>query len=194
MAKKDERPASLKAEHNRKIALWYFDERKTQAWIADQLGIDQSTVSRSLATLKKQAANAALKKTLEWQGDKLLELETARAELWEGWRKSKGEKTTTTTTEYGEDVHITTKVESMIGNPAYLAEVRQAILAEQKILGLDKANDMVIALPLEVLALMQELNLDMSTVKQSLIDEIKKAWEARHITPKTSKRTSKKAT
>jgi DNA-binding MarR family transcriptional regulator len=131
---KPPRSASEKAYHQREIARMYLKEGKTQTEIAAELKIDQATVSRDLKDLKKGWAKEAKKELQEWQGQLLTELQLVKVEAWQGWENSQGKKTTIQTSDKTGSV----KEEDLIGNPSFLAEVRQSVMAQYKVLGLDQ--------------------------------------------------------
>lgn len=182
MAKKDERPASLKAFHDQEIARMYYRERKTQTAIGEALGIHQSTVSLTLQRLRKVATRNAMKDTAAWQGEQLLEIKQIKDEAWKAWFDSLGERKTVAVKDDINGHSVTTTTEKLLGNPAYLAEVRRSVMAEQKVLGLDKPSDVVLSLPPEVIAMLQALNIELPNVKENLIAEIKSAFDARYVT------------
>lgn len=109
---KDERSASMVAHHEKEIARMHLKENKTQAEIAEALGISQATVSRDLKRLRAQWGKEAKRGVRAWQGEMIEELKQVKASAWAN--------------------HHAEKTEAK-----HLKEIRDTIMAMFKVLGMD---------------------------------------------------------
>lgn len=95
-------------------------EKRLQGWthgrIADDLGIDRTTVTKTLARLFRKAAEKLETDAAAFRAEQLAQLDAAIDEALQAWRRSKAA---------GED------------DPRFLAEARAAMKAQREILGLD---------------------------------------------------------
>jgi len=126
-------------------------KRKTQEEIAGIIGVDQSQISRDIATIKRRWKDSGLVNTDEAQKEKLSELALLKREHYIAWENSYGEHTKTRTEQStvsgkkkkGKDdddksgvLKAVIEKETLLGNPAYLNGILNAIQEECKILGL----------------------------------------------------------
>lgn len=128
-----------------------YSLRKITAEVKRRLNIPKlavSTTYNDVQTLLKEWRESRIENI-----DQALQLELERiddttAELWEQWDKSKTETQKTTTTRSGRikgkgnaDIETDAVSESRtkvggLGNPAYIAEIRQQLIERRKLLGL----------------------------------------------------------
>lgn len=136
-----DRSESQKAKHLAEIATRYL-RGETQAAIASTLGINQSTVSRDLASLRQIWRDSAVRDFDELVAEQLAKIDALEAEYWQAWQRSVTVKETIRN-ESGENSKgpwnkSVTAREVLLGDPSYLAGVERCIAARCKLLGLDK--------------------------------------------------------
>jgi len=127
----------------RRIADMYL-QGKTQADIAEEVGIDQSTVSRDIAALQGAWRESALIDIDEAKARELAKVDRLEREYWDAWERScedvvtvramgkqpaKGEK--------GKPDRVTRITKKQDGDPAFLRGVQWCIERRCKIIGVD---------------------------------------------------------
>lgn len=108
-----------------------------QSQIAEELGIDQSTVSRDLAELRKEWLERSINHIEQKKANELAKLDQLELTYWDAWERSKlnAETIIERKTPLG---HISeTKTQGQVGNPAFLAGVMSCINKRCEILGID---------------------------------------------------------
>lgn len=179
--KEQPRASTIGAMHDAKILEFYYEDRKSMQWIADELKISIATVSKRLAIIRSQITKQMFTDGKAYLQDAVIELEYVKKEARLAWQRSIGEVTTREVTidPEGETTEKTsTKIQA--GNPQFLAEITKAVLAGLKVLGLDTKPEMTVTLPFEVLAMMQAMNVDMATFRAQIIKEVKDAYMEAH--------------
>ena len=132
-------PAQL-ARDRRRVAEMYL-RGALQSDIAEELGIDQSTVSRDLQSLRDEWLQSALVDINEAKARELAKIDGLEVEYWVAWQESKKDAETITHEEkagwqaYSKD---TTQYVGQVGNPSFLAGVQWCITKRCQILGLDE--------------------------------------------------------
>lgn len=114
----------------------------TQAQIADEIGVDPSTVSRDIAVLIerwKTSANNNVSQHRQFELDLLDELEK---EYKNGWERSKTEARQQKASKRkrgadGSDEQATMTTETQVGDPRFLDGIRSVIADRRRLLGLD---------------------------------------------------------
>jgi len=112
-----------------------------QTELAERLGVDRSTISRDLTTLKARWKESGIRDLNMAKGQELERLDALEREYWQAWEQSKGphEITTTeqTTDSDGERVKAAIRKEDQHGDPRYLDGVQRCIEQRCKILGIN---------------------------------------------------------
>lgn len=94
----------LREQHLDLIVHWYIG-RKSQAWMAEQLGVSQMTISKDLKEIQKRWVESTL---VNWDEEKnkcLAKLDFIEKEAIEAWERSKADEiaTSATVTESGDE-------------------------------------------------------------------------------------------
>lgn len=131
------------ARDRRRIADLYL-QGWIQADIADELGIDQSTVSRDLQTLYDDWRQSALVDINEAKAEELAKVDRLEREFWAAWLRScedaetvkqKGKATGDGSKPQVTDIEKTAKGQA--GDPRFLQGVQWCINKRCEILGID---------------------------------------------------------
>lgn len=134
------RSASQLARDRRRIADLYL-KGWLQADIAEELDIDQSTVSRDIQAIHSVWAESTLIDFDEAKQREIAKVDHLEREYWQAWEASKQEKmstaTETATTKDGKRDKAQIKREERNGDPRYLSGVQWCIEKRCKILGID---------------------------------------------------------
>lgn len=151
---KAQRIAGLKAQ------AWRMRSRgRTQATIAADLGVDQSTVSRWLADIQRKELARLSEAVERHKVTQTAQLETLIEELWSAWEQSKQPRTRVTERKTGETLMdangkpvldskgkpvmvaaTVTEAIQQTGDPAYVDRVFVALASIRKLWGLDVAE------------------------------------------------------
>jgi hypothetical protein len=132
-------PAQL-ARDRRRVADLYL-KGWIQADIAEEVGLNQGTVSRDLKALHKEWLASALVDIDEAKSRELAKIDKLEREYWQAWERSQEDAETVTkkATETGgverKEGAIVTKGQA--GDPRFLAGVQWCIERRCKILGID---------------------------------------------------------
>lgn len=137
------------------IAELYLKGIKRQRELAEQVKVDQKTISRDLAVIRQRWRESAVQDWNEAVGEELDRLSQIEREAWEAWQKSRQAKETTTDeTITDQDGEVTTgadgtpiayttettkhtlKVEDLYGDPRFLLIIQNCVKERCKILGL----------------------------------------------------------
>lgn len=127
----------------RRIADLYL-QGVTQADIAEQLTISQSTVSRDIATLHDEWRESALVDINTAKAQELAKIDRLEREYWEAWLESCEDKESSvaekTMLAKGERSKTQLRKEGQSGNPAFLKGVEWCISERCKIVGVYAAT------------------------------------------------------
>ena len=139
------RSTSQLARDRKKIAELYL-KGWIQADIADEIGIDQSTVSRDISMLIGEWKKSALVDINEAKSQELAKVNVLEIEYWTAWKKSQDDAVTLVEEKNmsGKDKKsaVMSKKEQekrigQVGDPAYLRGVQWCIEKRCNLLGLD---------------------------------------------------------
>ena len=115
-----------------------------QVAIAERLAVDQSTVSRDLAALRKEWSASATADIGDHIAEALARLDALERAAWQAWERSGGKRQTVREKKGGPGtgkdtpVEVTTTTEVLTGDPRYLERVHSCIERRCRLLGLDK--------------------------------------------------------
>lgn len=113
----------------------------SQYAIADQVGVNQSTVSYYLKEIRQRYTQSIVNERKELVAEKLEQVREVITEAWEAWVRSKKDREKVTEEETSSNGYIKTKTgasrEGQFGEVAYLNTVLRCIQAERELLGLD---------------------------------------------------------
>lgn len=135
----------------RRVAALYLQGRY-QADIAAELGVDQSTVSRDLAAIRKEWRASSVRDFDEARAQELAKIDELEREAWAAWERSKQETRTVTRRRRqvpprsgagdaaGELSEQSLKTEQRHGDIAYWNAVLKCVQARREMLGLDEAK------------------------------------------------------
>lgn len=132
-------------ERRERVARLYL-EGKTQSELAEEFGVNQSTISRDLEAIRQQWQEQALLHFDEIKSRELARIDRLEREYWEAWDESK--KDAETIKQFGaldsdQKKLRAGKVEKTIkgqsGNPSFLAGVQWCIEQRLKIFGVYEA-------------------------------------------------------
>ena len=135
------RDAAQLARDRRRIAEMYL-HGVLQADIADELHIDQSTVSRDLKALQDEWRASSLVDINEAKARELARIDELERTYWEGWERSKRDAETkrsraTDVPGKGRQYEVDTTVEGQTGDPRFLDGVQRCIERRCRLLGID---------------------------------------------------------
>ena len=137
----------------RRIADMYL-QGKTQADIAEEVGIDQSTVSRDIAALQDAWRESALIDVDEAKANALAKVDRLEREYWDAWERSCEDAETVRmegkATKEGEDgapERVVKTSKGQAGDPRFLAGVQWCIERRCKIIGVDAPTKNELAMP-----------------------------------------------
>ena len=145
------RDAAQLARDRRRIAEMYL-HGVLQADIADELHIDQSTVSRDLKALQDEWRASSLIDIDEAKARELARIDELERTYWDGWRRSKEdaeiERTRATETQRdGKRYEAGTEKRGQAGDPRFLQGVGWCIERRCKLVGIDAPEKQEIRLP-----------------------------------------------
>jgi hypothetical protein len=122
-----------------KIAALYL-RGKRQVDIAQEIGVDQSQISRDLKEIHKRWRESSLVNMNEVKQRELARIDQLETEYWQAWTRSIGESVKTTTSKSDKDGNRASINKEMLnGNPAFLGGVQWCIEQRCKIFGLYEA-------------------------------------------------------
>lgn len=131
------------AERRPKVAERYLNGKR-QSEIAEELGVNQATISRDLAALRKEWIKSALIDFNEAKARELTRIDNLESTYWEAWERSleafkskviKAKGNPRTEEELKTNAEQTLKTEDRNGDPRYLQGVQWCIEQRCKILG-----------------------------------------------------------
>ena len=122
-----------------KIAAFYLKGMR-QADIAQQIGVDQSQISRDLKTVHARWRESAMVNMNEVKHRELARIDELERTYWDAWARSMNETVKTRTEkESNGATKASVAKESQVGNPTYLSGVQWCIEQRCKIFGLYEA-------------------------------------------------------
>jgi transposase len=137
---------ALLAERRAKAARLVLEGWTFKA-IAAELGIAVSTVTRDMKVAREEWLDRACEAVEQHRSVMLQRLELIQREAWKEWHRSKEQAKKTKaaqTTSAKEGVKTTAEqqTEEQCGDPRYLEQIRQAIMAQARLLGAEAALKM----------------------------------------------------
>lgn len=135
------RKAAEIARDKRRIAELYL-HGWLQVDIAEEVGVNQSTISRDLKSLHKEWLQSALVDIDEAKAKELAEVDNLEREYWRAWERSQLDKEieiqeTVTGGKEGSREREQTRLEGQAGDPRFLNGVEWCVERRCKLLGLD---------------------------------------------------------
>jgi hypothetical protein len=139
------RSTSQLARDRKRIAELYL-KGWIQADIADDIGVDQSTVSRDLSVLIDEWREEAVKDITETKAQELAKINVLENTYWQAWKDSQEDAVTKSTEKYMSGTEESTaqkriksldKTVEQVGDPSFLRGVQWCIEKRCAILGLD---------------------------------------------------------
>jgi predicted transcriptional regulator len=124
------------ASRRQKVAEMYLSG-SYQSSIADKLGIDQATVSRDLAELRKEWLERSINHVDQKKAIELAKLDRLEVTYWEAWERSKQNARTVIKRHTPDGNSTERKIEQKVGNPTFLEGVLKCIDRRCQLLGLD---------------------------------------------------------
>ena len=137
------RSVKARIEGRRALVSELYLKGKTQAEIAEQLGVDQSTISRDLTALQKQWKDSAIRNLDEAKARELAKIDALERTYWDAWERSVGQTQIKTIKAKGDpkgapgQAEQTIRTEDLNGDPRYLAGVMSCIERRCRLLGID---------------------------------------------------------
>jgi len=123
-------------ERREQVARLYL-KGYTQRWIANELGISQSSVSADLKRIREQWRIEAAHKYEAWLMEQLAKLDAIEQEAWAGWERSQQNAVTITNGPKG----ATTSTRNQAGDPRFLDMALSVIERRCRLLGLGAGEE-----------------------------------------------------
>lgn len=136
MEPKPRRDKVIITDRRQKVAERYL-RGMYQQQIADELGVDQATVSRDLAELRKEWLDRSINHIQQKKADELSRIDQLERTYWDAWERSKENAETIIDRQTPGGRIFETKTEGQVGNPSFLAGVQWCINRRCELLGLD---------------------------------------------------------
>lgn len=135
----------MATEHNRRFAIAQRRQRITelylqgwsQAAIATELNISQSTVSDDVQYVRKKWHESAVKNFDQLRALELQKLDYIERESWAAWQRSQKPAQSATVTGAGNGQHTRKSMKNQIGDPRFLQQVNHCIAQRRALMGLD---------------------------------------------------------
>lgn len=140
MTKSNDRQAI--AQRSADVAMRYL-HGETQNTIAAALDVDQATISRDLAAVRKAWLDSAIRDFDAARAIELAKIDEVEREYWLAWERSQKDKEIAYQ-EQSDKKKVGLRRESQVGNPAFLDGVLRCIEKRCAILGLDAPRRFVI--------------------------------------------------
>lgn len=140
------RSTSQVIRDRRRIADLYL-QGWLQADIGDEIGIDQSTVSRDLKALQQEWMDATLADLDTIKAKELAKIDKLEREYYRGWVRSLQDAVTVRERASGDEVETTTTTKPQAGDNKFLDGIDKCIARRWKVLGLDKLTHEIEAGP-----------------------------------------------
>ena len=153
------RSVRARIEGRRALVSELYLKGLTQAEIARQINVDQSTVSRDLAHIQKAWNEAAIRNLDEVKAQELAKIDALERTYWKAWERSIGTVQVKTIKAKGprptggrndpapELAEQTIRTEELNGDPRYLQGVMACIERRCKLLGIDAPDKQEISGP-----------------------------------------------
>lgn len=129
------RKTEIATRRNQVAEMYLRGEYQTK--IAEELGVDQATVSRDLSALRKEWLDRSINHFDQKKAIELAKLDQLELTYWDAWERSKENAETRIERNTFKGLYIETKIEGQVGNPAFLEGVLKCITKRCEILGLD---------------------------------------------------------
>jgi transcriptional regulator with XRE-family HTH domain len=110
---------------------------ESQAAIAAALGLEQSTISRYLKTIRGRWAERYTADFQSMVAEELARVDTLEREYWTAWERSCNERTTQAIESTESKSRKSVRKENRDGDPSFLAGVQWCITQRCKLLGLN---------------------------------------------------------
>jgi len=139
----NKRSKSQQERDRRNISSLYL-QLKTQSEIAETVGVNQSTVSRTLKSLQKEWQSSSLMDFNEAKARELAKIDHLELVYWDAWERSKKAEETSTTKRVEGDITRTEaqiQKKDSVGDKKFLDGVQWCIDKRCKILGLDSPDE-----------------------------------------------------
>jgi transposase len=138
MQKQDTVRSKTEIENRRQQVSDKYLRGMPQMQIADELGVNQATISRDLAELRKEWLERSINHIDQKKAIELAKLDRLEVTFWEAWELSLKDVETITEEVGGKyGPKTTTRREGQSGNPAFLEGVLKCINKRCELLGLD---------------------------------------------------------
>jgi hypothetical protein len=135
----------MATEHNRRFAVSQRRQRITelylqgwsQAAIASELNIAQSTVSDDVQHVRKKWHESAVKNFDQLRALELQKLAYIEREAWAAWQRSQKPAQSAVVSGEGAGQHTRKSMKNQIGDPRFLQQVNHCIAQRRALMGLD---------------------------------------------------------
>jgi hypothetical protein len=143
MAGDKRRDAAQVARDRKRIADLYL-KGWLQVDIADEIGVDTSTVSRDLKAIRGEWLQSTLMDFNEARAHELAAIDNLEITYWQAWQRSTENKEVEASKviegKDGQRMEAQTRSEGQAGDPRFLQGVQWCIERRCKLLGLDEPN------------------------------------------------------
>lgn len=123
-----------KARDRRIIAKLYLEQQLTQAEIAEKLNLSQATVSRDIKAIQSLDESDTREAVKKWRERSVATLSWVEDQAKAGWETSRQKVVTT------KEIIYAKKDDLLPGDPAFLKEIRGAVLDMWKVMGFEKLS------------------------------------------------------
>jgi hypothetical protein len=145
----------MATQHNRRFAVAQRREQITalylkgwsQAAIAKELGISQSTVSDDLKYIRRKWEQSSIRNYDELRTRELHKLDFIESEAWAAWDRSQKPSQSATVTGEGNGQQTKKSMKHQVGDPRFLDQVSKCIAHRRAITGLDAPLQVADATP-----------------------------------------------
>jgi predicted transcriptional regulator len=135
----------MATQHNRRFAVTQRREKVTelyvkswsQASIAGELNVSQSTVSEDVQYVRRKWEQSAIRNFDELRTRELHKLDFIEREAWDAWERSKKPAQSATVTGEGNGQQTRKSMKNQTGDPRFLDQVSKCISHRRAITGLD---------------------------------------------------------
>ena len=124
-------------EHRRRQIVSLYLQGISQATIAEQLAISQSTISVDLKAIRKQWRESAIRDFDELRSIELEKLHLLECEAWSAWKRSQKPAQSAVVTGEGATQRSTKSMRNQVGDPRFMAIISQCIAQRRGLLALD---------------------------------------------------------
>ena len=127
----------LQIEQRRQEVGGLYLKGSTQAQIARELGVSQSTVSTDLKAIRREWRDSRIRDFNDAVAIELKKLVHLEREAWSGWERSQQPAESTKVSQNGSDKKAEKVVKQQQGDPRFLEQVHRCIVSRRTLLGLD---------------------------------------------------------